>query len=129
MKTQVYGGFSPEEARKQGIRLRVDARLEARAGTFLAAGREQRRLKSALKAFELAPPQGVFPKQTLETLSRPGPEGWCWQQWEYGDPPEECTAFAWVESEQYPEPGDYYRERARRWRVERERAQDRGGAS
>jgi hypothetical protein len=48
-------------------------------------------------------------------------EGWWWQQWEYGYPPEECTAFAWVESEQYPELGAYYQERARQWRIERER--------
>ena len=51
-------------------------------------------------------------------------EGWWWQQREYGHPPEECTAFAWVESEQYPELGAYYRERARHWRIERERTAD-----
>ena len=56
-------------------------------------------------------------------------EMWWWQQWEYGDySPEECTAFAWVESEQYPQLAAYYEERARQWRIERarERAEDEG---
>lgn len=46
-------------------------------------------------------------------------EAWWWQQLESGDSLEDCTAFAWVESEQYPELGAYYEERARRWREER----------
>jgi hypothetical protein len=58
-------------------------------------------------------------------------ELWWWQQWEHGYTPEECTAFAWVESEQYPELGTYYKERARQWRIERarERALQDGGES
>ena len=56
-------------------------------------------------------------------------EMWWWQQWEYGDDsPEECTAFAWVESEQYPDLRTFYEERARQWRIARarERAEDEG---
>ena len=45
---------------------------------------------------------------------------WWWQQWEYADdPPQKCTDFAWVESEQYPQLGAYYRERARQWCIAR----------
>ena len=45
---------------------------------------------------------------------------WWWQQWGYGDySPQECTDFAWVESEQYPQLADYFEERARHWRIAR----------
>ena len=44
---------------------------------------------------------------------------WWWQQWEFGDSPQECTDFAWVESEQYPDLAPYYQERARQWRIAR----------
>lgn len=44
---------------------------------------------------------------------------WWWQQWECGDSPEKCTAFAWVESEQYPQLAEYYEEEARQWRIAR----------
>ena len=68
-------------------------------------------------------------------LTKPGRwsfvEGWWWQEWNSGcdRPPEECTAFAWVESEQYPQLGDHYEERARLWRIDRarERAAREGG--
>ena len=68
-------------------------------------------------------------------LTKPGRwsfvEGWWWQEWNSGcdRPPEECTAFAWVESEQYPQLGDHYKERARLWRIDRvrERAAQEGG--
>ena len=46
-------------------------------------------------------------------------EAWWWQQREYGDDLEDCTAFAWVESEQYPRLAAYYQERARQWRADR----------
>ena len=46
-------------------------------------------------------------------------EVWWWQQWEYGYSPQECTDFAWVESEQYPELAAVYEERARQWRIAR----------
>lgn len=48
------------------------------------------------------------------------PEAFWDQQWEYGDRPEACTAFAWVESEVYPELPDWYDQRAEAWRAERE---------
>jgi hypothetical protein len=56
-------------------------------------------------------------------------ETWWWQQWEFGDPAEECTDFAWVESDQYPELSALYEERARQWRIERvrEKAAETGG--
>ena len=45
---------------------------------------------------------------------------WWWQQWEYGGhSPQECTDFAWVESEQYPQLALYFEERARQWRIAR----------
>lgn len=47
-------------------------------------------------------------------------DGWWWQQWHSGDSPEECTDFARVESEQYPDLEDYYEERAAGWREARE---------
>jgi len=46
-------------------------------------------------------------------------EAWWWQQREWGDDLEACTAFAWVESEQYPQLAAYYEERARQWRAAR----------
>lgn len=49
----------------------------------------------------------------------PWVDGWWWQQWHSGEAPEECTDFARVESEQYPDLADYYEERARVWRIER----------
>lgn len=55
----------------------------------------------------------------LETDGHSLVEVWWWQQWEHGWSPEECTDFAWVESEQYPELADYYLERARQWRIAR----------
>jgi hypothetical protein len=44
----------------------------------------------------------------------------CWwnQQWGHGYSPEDCTAFAWVESEQYPGLPAWYEERAEAWRQE-----------
>lgn len=59
-------------------------------------------------------------------------EAWWNQQWDCGRgcSPEECTDFAWVESEQYPELAAYYQERARQWRIARAREggeQDRDG--
>lgn len=46
-------------------------------------------------------------------------EVWWWQQWAFGYAPQECTDFAWVESEQYPELAAFYEERARQWRIAR----------
>ncbi len=46
-------------------------------------------------------------------------EAWWWQQWECGDAPERCTAFARVESEQYPQLAAHYEARARQWRIAR----------
>jgi hypothetical protein len=47
-------------------------------------------------------------------------DAWWWQQWEYGQhSPQECTDFAWAESEQYPKLADYFEERARQWRIAR----------
>ena len=57
----------------------------------------------------------------LESDGRSLGDVWWWQQWEHGYTPEECTAFAWVESEQYPELAAYYKERARQWRIARTR--------
>ena len=70
-------------------------------------------------------------REELEPDGRPFVEAWWWQQWESGDGPEECTAFAWVESEQYPGLGAYYGERARAWQLARARERDSGlgGAS
>ena len=67
--------------------------------------------------------------QDIERQGRSFVDCWWWQQWEHGHPAEECTAFAWVESDQYPELGAYYEERAREWRIERARqlAKDEGG--
>ena len=41
----------------------------------------------------------------------------CWwnQQREHGDDPEGCVAFAWVESELYPDLARWYEQRAREW--------------
>ena len=47
-------------------------------------------------------------------------EPWWDQQLEVGDDPEECIAFAWVESDLYPELVDWYEERAEAWREARE---------
>jgi len=44
---------------------------------------------------------------------------WWNQQWEYDDDPEECVAFATVESDQYPGLADWYGERAEEWCAER----------
>lgn len=43
----------------------------------------------------------------------------CWwdQQWEYHDDPGACTAFAWVESDLYPELADWYQAQAREWEI------------
>ncbi len=57
----------------------------------------------------------------LESHGRSLVDVWWWQQWEHGYSPEECTDFAWVESEQYPELAAYYEERARQWRIARTR--------
>ena len=64
----------------------------------------------------------------LESNGRSLVDIWWWQQWEYGHSPQECTDFAWVESEQYPQLAIYYRERARQWRIARarERGEDVG---
>jgi hypothetical protein len=56
----------------------------------------------------------------LESNGRSLVDVWWWQQWECGAcSPQECTDFAWVESEQYPQLATYYQERARQWRIER----------
>ncbi|MDA0313276.1 MAG: hypothetical protein O2992_14320 [Gemmatimonadetes bacterium] len=81
--------------------------------------------------FSVHPEKSIQPL-TLEQLARlidsvdseieakgPFVESWWWQQWEYSNSPEECTDFAWVESEQYPELAAYYQERARQWRIAR----------
>ena len=51
-----------------------------------------------------------------------GPRGlvepWWNQQRDYGDDPEKCTAFAWVESEIYPELAAWYEEYGEAWRAE-----------
>ena len=58
--------------------------------------------------------------QDLESTGRSLVDVWWWQQWEYGGySPQECTDFAWVESEQYPQLAAYYQERARQWRIAR----------
>jgi hypothetical protein len=47
-------------------------------------------------------------------------EKWWWQLLEWGSYSlERCTDFAWVESEQYPQLGAWYEERARQWRIAR----------
>lgn len=45
----------------------------------------------------------------------------CWwnQQWEYYDDPEACVAFAWVESEIYPQLPAWYAAQAEEWCEER----------
>ncbi|TVP60379.1 MAG: hypothetical protein EA351_00710 [Gemmatimonadales bacterium] len=50
---------------------------------------------------------------------------WWEQQWGYGDPPSECTAFATVESEIYPGLAVWYAARAAAWEALRE-AEDPG---
>lgn len=66
---------------------------------------------------------------TLDLDGRPFVEAWWWQQ--HGCSYytlEDCTDFAWVESEQYPQLGAYYEERAREWREARAReAAEAGG--
>lgn len=57
----------------------------------------------------------------------PWVEGWWWQQWHYEEPLEECTDFARVESEQYPDLANYYEERAAVWREAREDGGTRDG--
>ncbi len=44
---------------------------------------------------------------------------WWEQQWGFGDPPEECTAFATVESEVYPGLAVWYAARAAAWEAMR----------
>lgn len=44
-------------------------------------------------------------------------ELWWNQQRAYGDDPQKCTDFAWVESEQYPTLSEYYEWRAEAWRI------------
>ena len=47
-------------------------------------------------------------------------DGWWWQEWRSGNnSPQECTDFAWVESDQYPQLAAYFEERARQWRIAR----------
>ena len=53
---------------------------------------------------------------------------WWNQQWRFGDDPEACTAFAWVESELYAGLAVWYEARAAAWRVMRE-AEDPGRAA
>ncbi len=56
----------------------------------------------------------------LESDGRSLVDVWWWRQWECGyHSPQECTDFAWVESEQYPELAEYFQERARQWRIAR----------
>jgi hypothetical protein len=60
---------------------------------------------------------------TLDLSGRPFVEAWWWSL--HGCSYytlEDCTDFAWVASEQYPQLGAYYEERAREWREERARA-------
>jgi hypothetical protein len=45
---------------------------------------------------------------------------WWDQQWEFGDAPQSCTDFAWVESELYPGLATWYAARAAAWRTLRE---------
>ena len=56
----------------------------------------------------------------LESNGRSLVDVWWWQQWESPyHSPQECTDFAWVESEQYPQLAAYFQERARQWRIAR----------
>lgn len=58
--------------------------------------------------------------QDLESDVRSLVDVWWWRQWENGHcSPQECTDFAWVESEQYPKLVDHFEERARQWRIAR----------
>lgn len=72
-----------------------------------------------LTLIELARLIDTADSQDLEQYGYSFVETWWQQQWEYRHSPEECTRFAWVESEQYPELGAYYEERARQWRSAR----------
>jgi hypothetical protein len=45
---------------------------------------------------------------------------WWHQQWEFGDDPEDCTAFAWVESDLYPQLPEWYEELGASWRAARQ---------
>jgi hypothetical protein len=85
--------------------------------------------KKPLKLRELAQLWDTVERPDLERRGRSFVELWWWQMWEFGYPEEKCTAFARVESDQYPELGAYYEERARQWRIERarQRAEDEGG--
>jgi len=75
--------------------------------------RETLRLREVIRILETADEGGAMRGYGVV-------RAWWHQQWEFGDDPEDCTAFAWVESDLYPQLPEWYEELGASWRAARQ---------